>query len=84
MRFEPIFKYFSFSNTKVVIEIDPQDGSDWPYHYLVYCEMNPDTGQWELFKNEWVPLDISKSDKTEAVKEACFQLVSRLNQTTSA
>jgi hypothetical protein len=84
MRFEPIFKYYFLSNDRAVIEIDPQDGSDWPYHFLVYCEFNPDTGQWELFKNEWTPLGITTTDKNAAVREACFQLVSRLNQTTSA
>jgi hypothetical protein len=81
-RFEPIFKYYEFKDNqseKIVVEIDPQDGSDWPFHNLVLCELNPDAGQWELFQNEWVPLattsENSLTDKKSVIKEACYQLV---------
>jgi hypothetical protein len=84
MRFEPIFKYYAFpTNTNtLIVEIDPQDGSDWPYHFLIRCELNPTTGQWDLYKNEWTPLSVSAPDKTAAIKEACCQLVTRLNAST--
>lgn len=78
-RYEPLFKYYPLTNEKIVVEIDPQDGSAWPYHFLVRCELNPVTNQWDLYKNEWIPLEIAAPDKTAAIKEACFQLVSRLN-----
>lgn len=79
-RYQPIFKYYPLTTTKMVVEIDPQDTSTWPYHFLVYCELNPTTGQWDLYQNEKVPMSMSEADLNSAVREACFQLVKRLNE----
>jgi hypothetical protein len=78
-RFEPIFQYYPLADTQIVVRIDPQDGSSWPYHFLVYCEYNETTGQWDLYQNEKVALNISKPDKDSAIREACLQLVQRQN-----
>jgi hypothetical protein len=79
--YRPIFKYYEFDNgNKVVVEIDPQDGSDWPFHYLVYAEYNPTTQQWDLSTTVKQSLNISKPDKNSAIDEACYQLVSMLHQ----
>jgi hypothetical protein len=78
-RYQPIFKYYPLTDTQVVVEIDPQDGSTWPYHFLVYCELNETTGQWDLYQNEKVALSISKPDRDSAIREACLQLVQRQN-----
>jgi hypothetical protein len=79
-RFQPIFKYYCLNSREVVVEIDPQNGSAWPFHLLVYCLYNPDTAQWELYKNERVALNISKPDQNSAIREACYQLVKQQNE----
>jgi hypothetical protein len=79
--FRPIFKYYEVNNgNTMVVEIDPQDGSEWPFHYLVYAEYNPTTQQWDLSTTVRQSLGISKPDKNAAIREACFQLVSMQNQ----
>jgi hypothetical protein len=77
--YQPNFRYYPLNTSTMVIEIDPGDGSTWPFHYLVYCELNETTGKWELSTTQRVPLGISKDDKTAAIKEACFQLVKMQN-----
>ncbi len=79
-RFEPIFRYYHLSSSRSVVEIDPQNGTDWPFHLLVYCEFNEETGKWDLYQNEKVTLNITKDTKEEALREACLQLVTRQNQ----
>lgn len=80
LEFMPILKYYEFGNNKVVIEIDPNNNSQWPFHFIIYCELNSTTGQWELFKNIKTPMDITESDKTAAIKEAVYQLVKMQNE----
>lgn len=78
-RYQPIFKYYLLNATEIVVEIDPQNMTTWPFHFLVYGERNETTGEWDLYQNEKVPLNISKPDQDSAVREACLQLVQRLN-----
>jgi hypothetical protein len=62
------------------VEPDPQDGSDWPFHKIIYAEYNPTTQQWDLYYNVKTALNISKPDKSSAVDEARYQLVAMSRQ----
>jgi len=83
-QYRPIFKYYEFTDgKKVVVERDPQDGSEWPFHDLIYAEYNEVTQMWDLYRFVKEPLGISAPDKKSMIDEANCQLVTMKDPTQS-
>lgn len=72
---KPTIKYYDFRHeNRMFVALDPQDGSEWPYHNMVEVKQNDVTGEWELSKKVMEPLNIVAASKDEATAKAINEL----------
>jgi hypothetical protein len=78
-RYMPIPKYYEFNYGKeMCIEIDPQDGSGWPYHYIVHCILDETTNTWKMYEKVEQDTGITAPDKNAMIDQALLYLTQRL------